>query len=210
MLKSCQQKAEPVAIDMVIARACRLKHNDHIPLMLWACNWCIKSQGKKHIWIACPMKERTFCFFTKFTSMLGTMTKVYYVSEKETVEGKYMEKWREQSALIITTVQILLARADKYMKDNTKTSRICEMEKQRNPVFRKKSGRILSHWFGRRLRNRSLCCLLRLQMWWTLSPGAVLPQRVVLWGCVCVWNTLMATARAAGTCRLLTGPCPEV
>lgn len=30
------------------------------------------------------------------------------------------------------------------------------------------------------------------------------------WGCVCVWKTLVSTARAAGTCRLLTMPCPEV
>ena len=97
--------------------------------------------------------------------MLGTMAKVYYVSEKERVEGKYMEKWREQSTLIITTIRILPVRADKYMKENTKTSRICAMEKWRNPVFRKKSGRILWHWFGRRLRNPSLCCFLTLQTW---------------------------------------------
>lgn len=82
---------------------------------------------------------------------------------------------REQSTLIITTIWILPVRADKHVKENTKTSRICAMEKWGNPVFRKKPGRILSHWFEGRLRNHSLCCLLRLQMWWTLSPGPVLP-----------------------------------
>ncbi|XP_074996696.1 uncharacterized protein LOC142078059 [Calonectris borealis] len=41
------------------------------------------------------------------------MTKVYDVSEKQRVAGKYMEKWREQSTLIITTIWIWPVRADK-------------------------------------------------------------------------------------------------
>jgi len=88
------------------------------------------------------MQERTFCFLTKFTSMLGTMEKIYNVSGKERVEGKCMEKSREQSTLIITTIRISPVKADKSVKVNTKTSRICATEKQGNPVFGKKSGRI--------------------------------------------------------------------
>lgn len=88
------------------------------------------------------MKERTFCFLTTCTSVLGTMAKVYYVPEEERVEGQSMEKRREQSTLV-TAIRILPVRPEKHMKENTKTSRICATEKQGNPFFRKKSGGIL-------------------------------------------------------------------
>lgn len=147
------------------------------------------------------MKERTFWFLTKHAGG-GDKGILCLWEGRSRGEGVHGEM-REQSTLLITTIWILPVSAH---GEHQNQQNLCN-EEMRNSSFQEeiRKNSVTLVWG----KAEKPFPLLRPQIADVVDSQ---PRTCAAssWGCVCVWKALMSTARAAGTCRLLTMPCPEV